>query len=234
MICLLKPDFEKCINAATNLLYKQDLSTRILDVEKLQYDKPIIFDSIQKYCLHTNEPIERFISDNNETLKDGCTIYDKKTGYYIILYNDEVTYFQHRNWTLGHEVGHVYLGHTTDGDLEEIEAHFFASQLFMPEYSLYMTAKEYGRITKDDIAEIFGVSPESATKRIHTMNKKYSVSATIRDKEIWKAQKKRVDMYFMHKNDGGDHKNALTVWNAFKTEYDPVQRTEMYAQMLPY
>ena len=153
---MLKPDFDKCTERATELLYKQEISDRILNIAALNYDKKILFESIQTYC----------------------PLFDKQSGYYIVLYNSEITHFEHRNWTLGHEIGHIYLEHTKDDDLEEIEAHFFASQLFMPEYSLYMMSQEYGRVTAEDIVEIFGVSDEAARKRIHTMKRKTSFRAS--------------------------------------------------------
>ncbi len=228
---MITPNFSKCTEKATELLYKQDVSNRILNIMDLKYDKNIIFDSIQNYCQYTRTPINKFLSANSGLLSDGCTLYDKKTGYYIILYNAQISYFEHRNWTLAHEIGHIYLNHEKNEALEEIEAHFFASQLFMPEYSLYMTAKEYGKITCNDVVEIFGVSPESAFKRLNTMRKKFSVSTTKKDKEIWDAQKERIDIYFDCKKEGSDYQSTLFFWNSFKSDYERELRAEMCAQM---
>lgn len=228
---MITPNFSKCTEKATELLYKQDVSNRILNIMDLKYDKNIIFDSIQNYCQYTRTPINKFLSANSGLLSDGCTLYDKKTGYYIILYNAQISYFEHRNWTLAHEIGHIYLNHEKNEALEEIEAHFFASQLFMPEYSLYMTAKEYGKITCNDVVEIFGVSPESAFKRLNTMRKKFSVSTTKKDKEIWDAQKERIDIYFDCKKEGSDYQSTLFFWNSFKLDYERELRAEMCAQM---
>lgn len=228
---MAKPNFSRCIEKATELLYQQDVSNRILNIMNLEYDKKILFESIQTYCQYTRCPITSFISADNETLKDGCTLYDRKTGCYIILYNDEIRYFEHKNWTLAHEIGHIYLGHTKDEDIEEVEAHFFASQLFMPEYSLYMTAKEYGELSCDDVVEIFGVSPEAARRRLRTIQRKIYISETKKDKEIWNAQRERIDMYYECKKDGSDYRSTLIYWNDFKLEYERDLRAEMYAQM---
>lgn len=213
-----KPDFEKCTNEATKLLYKQNLSNRILDIMHLKYDKNIIFDSIQNYCLYTKIPQECFLSKNKTMLHDGCTIHDPQSNYYIVLFNASIQCFEHQNWTLAHEIGHIYLEHKNDGDIEEIEAHYFASQLFMPEYTLFMTAHEHGKITSKDITEIFGVSETAAKKRLQTMSKRKSFLISQESKEIWKAQKNRIDAYFnyLEKN-----KNACNTFPFYvKTNYN--------------
>jgi Zn-dependent peptidase ImmA (M78 family) len=206
---LRKPDFARCTKEATKLLHKQDISNRILNIRNLNYDKNILFDSIQNYSDLTNTPLSRFVSSENQALRDGCTIYDNKANYYIVLYNDDIRHSKHRNWTLAHEIGHIYLGHTYDGDIEEIEAHFFASQLFMPDYTLYMTASQHRRITAEDIVEIFGVSISAAEKRIKTMNRMYGVSVYEKSHEIWLAQKERIDIYYECKRKGLEYRNVL-------------------------
>lgn len=226
-----KPDFEKCTAEATNLLYKQDISHRILNVQNLDYDKNIIFDSVQNYCMYTRTPLSIFLSENKRILKVGCTIYDSKSNYYIVLYNSNVRCFEHLNWTLAHEIGHIYLGHTDDGDTEEVEAHFFASQLFMPEYTLLMMAQSYGFVDVHALTEIFGVSFEAASKRINTMKKKTFFSATREDKEIWETQRERVDLYFECLKDGSNYQNALSFWLEMKADYEREYRLEAYAQM---
>ena len=190
------PNFEKCTALATELLYNQNIKNRILDIQKLDYgERNIIFDTIQNYASIVNLPLSRFLSEKNKILKDGCTIViDKNT--YLVLYNGEINYWEHLNWTLAHEIGHIYLEHREDGEIEEIEAHYFAAQLFMPEYSILMMKKEHGEISESDLIEIFGVSPKAASKRIETMKKRISFRASTIDKDIWKIQKERVDLYF--------------------------------------
>ena len=209
---LEKPDFSRCTAMATELLYEQDLSGRILNIQNLKYDKDIIFDTLQSYCQLTRTPISHFTLPFNEVLKDGCTLRDSKTGYNIVLYNADILHFANRTWTLAHEVGHIYLEHDKDENIEEIEAHFFASQLFMPEYTLFMMAQNYGTVDAHALTEIFGVSYESAAKRLNTMKKKVSFSATQKDVEIWERQRERVDMYYTCKKEGYDYQNTLAFW----------------------
>lgn len=227
---MCKPNFERCTIEATKLLYLQNVSDRILDIQKLTYDKNIIFDSIQNYCQITRSPLTDFLSEERQMLKDGCTIYRPECDYYIVLYNAEIRYFEHLNWTLAHEVGHIYLGHTGDGDLEEIEAHYFAAQLLMPDFSINMIAHQYGKVTVEDIMEIFGVSEEAATKRIGTMNRRTCISFPKRAQEIWNAQKEKVDLYYECKKDGMDFRNSLAFWLETKADYEREARLEMYAQ----
>lgn len=224
-----KPDFERCTVEATKLLYKQDVSNRILNIQNLTYDKNIVFDSIQNYCQLTRTPLFYFLSEDKQMLRDGCTIYSPEDDLYIILYNSEITYFEHLNWTLAHEIGHIYLGHTDDGDLEEIEAHYFAAQLLMPDYTLFMTATEYGKISAEDITEIFGVSPEAAEKRIRTMKRRTCFCASEKAIEIWNCQKERVDMYYECQKEGWDYRNMLEYWLEMKADYEQQMRAEMYA-----
>lgn len=224
-----KPNFERCTSVATELLYKQNIEYRILDIRNLNYDKTIIFDSIQSYCILTKTPITYFISNENQILRDGCTIYDSVNNIYIVLYNDMVCNFEHLNWTLAHEIGHIYLGHKQDGPLEEIEAHFFAAQLFMPEHSIYMMSKEHGKINKYDLIEIFGVSEEAAEKRIKTMKRKTCFRATKIDREIWNIQKKRVDLYYSCLKDRDDYRFSLDLILDLETEFNQEMLQQAYS-----
>lgn len=206
---MLTPDFERCTALATELLYTQNIEDRILNIRNLDYgNKTIIFESIQNYARLVNRPISDFLTEDNQILNDGCTLVPEK-GIYVILYNEQIRCWEHLNWTLAHEVGHIYLGHIKDGPIEEIEAHFFAAQLFMPEYSIYMMSKEHGQISQNDLIEIFGVSPNAAIKRIETMNKKGAFRASAIDKEIWKIQKKRVDLYYNCNKNSDEYRYAL-------------------------
>lgn len=223
---MIKPDFGKCVTEATKLLYNQDTFCQTLDVKTLRYDKNIVFDSIQNYASFSNAPIEFFFSDKKKALKDGCTIV--YGNIYIVLFNNELTNKKRLNWTLAHEIGHIHLGHTKDEDIEEVEAHFFASQLLMPEYTIHMIGVERGKVTSDDLVELFGVSDESARKRIKTMNKKSGVSYSNIDIEIWKSQKEKVDIYFDCKKSGHDFRDALIYVKEMKEE----QEREYFSEMV--
>lgn len=182
---------------ATKLLAKQKLRSTKINVFNLEYDKKIVFFSIQEYANVTNTPIEKFYIKSK--LIDGCTIYDKDLDLYIVLYNEKLC-ASRRNWTLAHEIGHIYLGHTKDTDKEEIEAHFFAAQLLIPEYVLYMMSKEIGDLSHRDITSIFFVSKDAALKRIDTFKKKTSYECSELDKYIWSMLEDDVRDYLCKSN----------------------------------
>lgn len=213
----IKPNFKKATHDATELLFDQDAShcfSRILCVKDLIYrNKNIIFCSIQEYCEITEMPLSSFINEKASSIKDGCCLIDKNRNINIVLYNAFDKNMERRNWSIAHEVGHIYLGHTEDGMKEEIEAHYFASQLFMPEYTLFMMEKTYGVFTAFDLMEIFGVSHQAATKRLHSYQKMTVINDGYKDKAIWKQQKEKIDLYFYCKKSGEDFRYTLNAQN---------------------
>lgn len=227
---MTKPDFERCTVEATKLLYKQDVSNRILNIQNLIYDKNIVFDSIQNYCQLTKQPLSKFLSVEKQMLHDGCTIYNPDSDYYVILYNSEIRVFEHLNWTLAHEIGHVYLGHLKDDNTEEVEAHYFAAQLLMPDFAIKMIAHEHGKVSVEDIIEIFGVSEEAAIKRIGTMKRRTCISFSKKEAEIWNSQKTKVDMYYECKIKGSDFRNTLSFRVGMQKDFSRETRMQMYAR----
>lgn len=221
-----KPDFERCVKTANELLSGQDLFCQMLNVEKLVYDKEIIFDSIQNYALYTKTPLDYFMSKETQKLIDGCMLI--KDGVHIVLYNSGINYIEKLNWTLAHEIGHIYLGHTRGVGDEEIEAHFFAAQLLMPTYTIYRMSLKHGAVNGCDLAEIFGVSPEAANKRINTMKKLFYMSSTVPDQAIWEIQEEKIDIYFDCKRSGHDFCDALLYVKEMKEE----QEREYFSEMV--
>ena len=211
---MIKPNFNKSTKEATDLLYSQPIITTMVNVKLLHYCKKIHFYSIQEYCGATRTPLSDFISEEKKALTDGCTIVCDDI--YLVLHNDKLQKEEHLNWTRAHEIGHIYLGHLSDGNKEEIEAHFFAAQLLMPELSILEATSKHGRINADDLIEIFGVSDDAANKRILTMSRKTSFSCSEKDKAIWLAQKDNIDLYYDCKGINNSYINNL----AFVNEYE--------------
>ena len=175
-------DFQKCQLLATKLLSEQNLTSAKIDVTKLVYDKIISFCSFQEYAIITHTPIKKFY--RKEKLLDGLVTGSPKEGIYIVLYNANLS--KNRiNWTLAHEIGHIYMGHMHNGDTEEIEAHMFAAQLLMPEYTLFMFNQLKGNITIKDIMAMFFVSEEAAKKRMRTFKQKTIHICDPLEKDIW-------------------------------------------------
>ena len=104
----MKPDFDKAEHRARLLRIAQSNSDLTLDVRKMEFDLPIIIDTFQNYASLTGISLSKLSPCDG--LKDGYTIIAK--GVYVVLYDDRHTYGQERlNWTLAHEIGHIYLGH---------------------------------------------------------------------------------------------------------------------------
>lgn len=187
-----KPNFSRCEKLATELLAKQTLYSSRIDVKTLVYDKNIIFDSIQNYCKLTNANLNEFTGEN-QLLSEGCFI--KHGDVYVVLYNAKAQSLEHLNWTLAHEIGHIYMGHIKDSAIEEIEAHFFAAQLLMPQYTIYKMF-ELGSVTPEDIYMLFNVSPVAANKRLNTLKRKFTINCTDADKKIYEMMRYTIEDYY--------------------------------------
>lgn len=184
-----------CVDLATKLLAKQSINSTKIDVLDLAYDKNIVFDSIQNYCKLTCTDTTNFINQETKLLSEGCTLYEPDLDIYIILHNDKDQSPEHLNWTRAHEIGHIYCGHKKDSRREEIEAHFFAAQLLMPEYTIYQMTK-YGSVNTNTIYSLFNVSLTAASKRIVTLNKRYSINCGELDKQIWNMMKQNIEQFY--------------------------------------
>ncbi len=174
----MRPDFRRCEAAAKQLLLQQTLTSAWIDVRALQFDKTVLFDSFQHYCELTGMSP----GTGPASLRDGCTLIRGTT--HLVLYHDGERKRDRLNFTLAHEVGHIYLGHRTDGDIQEVEANFFAAELLMPESVVrYMIRRNHGA-RAEDLHEWFYVTLTAAQKRLQTLRRKGGFSPTAADREI--------------------------------------------------
>lgn len=216
-----KPDFEKATKLATHLLLLQDLSERFLDVKTMRLDKNIVFTTYDEYAQLVGQDLPAYDKSNKNSPGNTGLYIERTVGkntFFVIAYNDKEEIYERRNWTLAHEVGHVYMGHKTGKGIEEIEANYFAAQYFMPEYTLYKMRQEYGMFTAADLSEIFGVSIESAQKRIKTFNNKSLFDGSTESRLIWERQKPKIDLYFKCKKTGEDFRFALEIENWYNEQ----------------
>lgn len=163
----MRPDFERSRALATAILMKQSSPHIPVLTDKLTFDKKILFDTFQRYHRLT---MRRFPVDMLSSGVMGGTIV--LPNRYLILYDAKEGYSRRLNWTLAHEVGHIYLGHTTDGANEEIEAHFFAAELLAPECILLEIARRKWCLRAEDIHDSCYVTYAVANRRIETMKKR--------------------------------------------------------------
>ena len=169
----MKPNFDKAEKTARLLRLSQPSSDLPLDVTKMVFDFPIIIDTFQNYSEITRIPLPLLFP--SPILKDGYLI--KTSSCFIILYDAEMPCGKrHTNWTLAHEIGHIYLGHEKDNAIEEVEALWFAAELLAPEIIIRAIAKERGKkgrkIDVYDIEDLFNISESASSKRVHSLNRK--------------------------------------------------------------
>ena len=174
-----RPDFDKAQNVATDLLLAQTISTLHVNVTDLQFNRPIVIDSVQNFAQITNRPLSNFTC---EQFNGACVVDYPRCS--VILFDEQEDNPCRTHWGIAHESGHLYLGHQKDGDPEEIEAHFFAAQLLMPEIVLREIERRKGSISALEIADYFQVSYTSAYKRIETLNRRGCWSYADRDKKL--------------------------------------------------
>lgn len=164
----MSPDFKRCERLAVDLLLSSNVWTFPFDVMDLNYRDNILFESMQNYCRIVGIGIEELLGKHN---KDGFIV--RRNDISLILYNEDVYPAERINWTLAHELAHVIFGHEKDGDAEEVEAHFFVANLFMPDAILYELMLHGVAINERYLIENFGVSSEAAEKKMNTLKRRY-------------------------------------------------------------
>lgn len=172
-----KPNFDKAESLARELRLIQPTDSLSLNVVDLEFDRNICIDSFNNYASATSCTVAELTSGSK--LKDGYTI--KKGNTNIILYNEPNCYEPRLNWTLAHEVGHIYMGHKKDGAIEEIEAHWFAAELLIPDPILIELLKRGKTVTKYSLMNLFGVSFEASCKKVSSFNRMPIKSAYLYD-----------------------------------------------------
>ncbi len=130
--------------------------------------KEVKIVSYQKYAQFSGLTVEEITCSGE--LKDAFVMRGLRPGLTMILYNEEQIDSRTKH-TLWHEVGHVKCGHTRHGPQEEIEAHFFASQANAPNALIKEIAKKGYSIDSSLLTQYFGLSQESAKKKMEYLNK---------------------------------------------------------------
>lgn len=130
--------------------------------------KDVIVTSFQKYARLTGASIEELTC--NHEFDDAIYMKELRLGLKLILYNKEKCDNRIKH-TLWHEVGHVKCDHLRHGEKEEIEAHFFAAQANAPNVIIKMLNRRGYQVTVKFLMECFGISGESANKKMDYLRK---------------------------------------------------------------
>ena len=174
-----RPDFDRAQNIATELLLQQHINSLFIDIRTFRFNKRIKIDSIQNFAQTVNKPITDFTCNE---FSGCCVILHPRCS--LILYDDEEPNECRKHWGIVHEVGHIYLGHKTDGEKEEKEAHFFTAQIVMPEIVLHNIEDRCDGLYPEEISDMFNASFGSACKRLETFKRRGCFSSSQRDKML--------------------------------------------------
>ena len=175
-----RPDFDAAQNAATNLLLQQNIYSLIIDVKSFVFkEKKVLIDSIQHYCKVVNRPLSDFTCNE---FSGCCVLAHPRCN--VILFDENEQNECRKNWGIAHEIGHIYLEHTCDDGIAEVEANFFAAQLIAPEIVILAICKKTGSISRDDLYQYFNLSHDAASRRIDTLSRRCSYSYSEIDKEL--------------------------------------------------
>lgn len=200
--------FDICANEAHKLLSVQD-SLDGVPVKKFTFKKNICFCTIEEYFEIIKEPGEY-------ALDDGCII--KKGNAYIVLYPC-LSNIARLNWTLAHELGHIYLGHSQSGPAEEAEANQFAAQLLMPDAVILKICEKYGKINARDIMAIFDVSASAARIKILSFKRHKWYYSLETAGDIWAKYAEKVEFYIICKERGLDYRDLQRQKQLYRRDY---------------
>ena len=95
--------------------------------------------------------------DDKGKRRDGYSFYDPMISTFIIWVNDVDSYiYEHDDFTIMHEIGHIRMGHKEESDLANRIANYYAAYALVPSplYTLLKCRNE------GDIENTFGVSEE--------------------------------------------------------------------------
>jgi len=158
-------------NNITSLAYQTLIELKLLSFpippNKIKCKNTVI-TSYQQYAEMVGCSVDELTC--GKEVDDGLFLDELRPGLKMILYNEE-KYDARVKHTLWHEVGHVQLGHKKHGEQEEIEAHFFASQANAPNVLIKAIALRGHKIDIDLLMQTFGLSEESAKKKLDYLSR---------------------------------------------------------------
>lgn len=147
----------------TSLAYKELISQRVegflIKPDKFQFpEKDIIITSVQDYARLTGIDYHLLIPQD---CQDGYVYRNSQPGLDLIFYNESMQNLRTR-FTVGHELGHVRLGHRKHDEQEETEAHLYASQLLSPDIIINEIKSMGSLIIPETIKSFCGISISAA------------------------------------------------------------------------
>ncbi len=141
----------------------------------------LIVTSYQKYAELTNTSVYHLML--GDKYSDGLSWKELRPGVQLLLYDKE-KYPPRLRHTFFHEIGHIKCEHKKHGDIEEVEAHFFAAQTLMPNAIISEIKRRGYIINKKLLMQNFGISNEAAENKLAYLDKYPDTHTNHLDEEI--------------------------------------------------
>lgn len=160
-------DWASITSSAYMTLLELNLKEFPIPLDKIKC-KGVRISSLQNYAAKTGLSMEE-ISCGHE-LDDAFLLKEIRPGVNMILYNKD-KFDKRVRHSLLHEVGHFKCGHMKHGEQEEVEAHFFAAQANAPNVLIKAITQRGHQVNKAVLMGCFGLSDESANKKMEYLQK---------------------------------------------------------------
>lgn len=155
--------------------------------------KNIVISSFQRYARIVRADVGQISVDG--FFEDGYVIKNVR-GTNLILY-DASAFGPRTLFTIMHEIGHVRLGHTHHGDLEEFEANYYAAETMSPTPVLAQIKTRGYTISGRMLKNCFGLSKDAGRRKIADMEN--CVPLTPYNDHLLKVYSRYINMNFPQK-----------------------------------
>jgi len=145
---------------AVHLLLGQPLrgayALHFLEVSHLMLGGKASIDTLSSYCKRTATSLP--------VIPEGLTLTNGDVT--LILYDDTIPSRERIVFTVAHELGHLYLGHTETSPRTEREADAFAASFLMPEAVIrFLDCEKGAPITPNEMTQYFSASLTACRRR---------------------------------------------------------------------
>ena len=114
------------------------------------------------YFSEIKNKLERRVlrKDEDGNIRDGYSFFNPQTQKHEIWVNDiDSFYYEHEDFTIAHEIGHIRLGHKCESDLANKIANYYAAYLIVPSPLMYL----FKCVKSEHIQKRFKVSEQCAS-----------------------------------------------------------------------
>jgi Zn-dependent peptidase ImmA (M78 family) len=167
---MAQPRFFDVTTFAYREILRQGISTLPINATSF-YDsqnREIIVVSFQKYASLSGLSLNLLTVGG--CFGEGLAMRRLRPDLNLLLYNEQ-SYNMRQRHTILHETGHFICNHNKHGEIEEVEAHFFASQFLTPNVLIREIKHRGYRISKKFLMNTFKISGEAADKKLNYLTR---------------------------------------------------------------